>query len=178
MTHIAASDVLSDITVLDLTRVRSGPTAVRQLADWGADVIKVEAPAALDPDGALGAGRASSDFQNLQRNKRSLTLNLKDPEGLAVLMRLVERALEVVHGAVDDGGVGEERGRRRVPAGTRRCRLTRRRAGQHLQLEGARRALPDLRPLTAARATVEAAVQAHRRQRAGDNIAVAVAWLA
>ncbi len=96
MTHNAASDALSDITVLDLTRVRSGPTAVRQLADWGADVIKVEAPAALDPDGALGAGRASSDFQNLQRNKRSLTLNLKDPEGLAILMRLVERADVVV----------------------------------------------------------------------------------
>ncbi len=96
MTHIAASDALSDVMVLDLTRVRSGPTAVRQLADWGADVIKVEAPAALDPDGALGAGRASSDFQNLQRNKRSLTLNLKDPEGLAVLMRLVERADVVV----------------------------------------------------------------------------------
>jgi formyl-CoA transferase len=96
MTHIAASDALSDFTVLDLTRVRSGPTAVRQLADWGADVIKVEAPAALDPDGALGAGRASSDFQNLQRNKRSLTLNLKEPEGLAIFMRLVERADVVV----------------------------------------------------------------------------------
>ncbi len=96
MTHIAASDALSDFTVLDLTRVRSGPTAVRQLADWGADVIKVEAPAALDPDGALGAGRASSDFQNLQRNKRSLTLNLKDPEGLAIFLRLVARADVVV----------------------------------------------------------------------------------
>ncbi len=96
MTHIAASDALSDFTVLDLTRVRSGPTAVRQLADWGADVIKVEAPAALDPDGALGAGRGSSDFQNLQRNKRSLTLNLKEPEGLAIFLRLVERADVVV----------------------------------------------------------------------------------
>jgi formyl-CoA transferase len=96
MTHIAASDALSGFTVLDLTRVRSGPTAVRQLADWGADVIKVEAPAALDPDGALGAGRASSDFQNLQRNKRSLTLNLKEPEGLAIFMRLVEGADVVV----------------------------------------------------------------------------------
>ena len=91
-----ASDAGSEFTVLDLSRVRSGPTAVRQLADGGADVIKVEAPAALDPDGALGAGRASSDFQNLQRNKRSLTLNLKEPEGLAILMRLVERADVVV----------------------------------------------------------------------------------
>jgi crotonobetainyl-CoA:carnitine CoA-transferase CaiB-like acyl-CoA transferase len=96
MTHLPASDALSEFTVLDLTRVRSGPTAVRQLADWGADVIKIEPPAAVEPDGALGAGRASSDFQNLQRNKRSLTLNLKDPEGVKILMRLVERADVVV----------------------------------------------------------------------------------
>jgi len=96
MPHQPASAALSHIKVLDLTRVRSGPTAVRQLADWGADVIRVEPPAALDPDGALGAGRATSDFQNLQRNKRSLTLNLKEPEGLALLMRLVETADVVV----------------------------------------------------------------------------------
>jgi len=96
MAHIPASEALSRITVLDLTRVRSGPTAVRQLADWGANVIKVEPPAALDPDGALGAGRSSSDFQNLQRNKRSLTLNLKAPEGHAAFMRLVRDADVVV----------------------------------------------------------------------------------
>ncbi|MDH3642092.1 MAG: CoA transferase [Gammaproteobacteria bacterium] len=96
MGHIPACDALSRITVLDLTRVRSGPTAVRQLADWGANVIKVELPAALDPDGALGAGRSSSDFQNLQRNKRSLTLNLKAPEGHAAFMRLVRGADVVV----------------------------------------------------------------------------------
>ncbi len=96
MPHIPASDALSDVTVLDLTRVRSGPTAVRQLADWGADVIKIEPPAALEPDGALGAGRATPDFQNLQRNKRSLTLNLKDPRGLETFLRLVEKADVVV----------------------------------------------------------------------------------
>ncbi len=96
MTHLPASDALSDCRVLDLTRVRSGPTAVRQLADWGADVIKIETPAALEPDGALGAGRATPDFQNLQRNKRSLTLNLKDPEGLKVFLRLVGEADVVV----------------------------------------------------------------------------------
>ena len=80
MGHQPASRALARITVLDLTRVRSGPTAVRQLADWGANVIKVEIPEALEADGALGARRHTPDFQNLQRNKRSLTLNLKDPK--------------------------------------------------------------------------------------------------
>ena len=92
----AASSALSRFTVLDLTRVRAGPTAVRQLADWGANVIKIEQPASLEADGALGAARHSSDFQNLQRNKRSLTLNLKSPRGLAVFKRLVETADVVV----------------------------------------------------------------------------------
>lgn len=96
MAHLPASEALSQITVLDLTRVRSGPAAVRQLADWGADVIKVEPPASLEPDGALGAGRDTADFQNLNRNKRSLTLNLKTPEGMKVFMRLVEKADVVV----------------------------------------------------------------------------------
>jgi formyl-CoA transferase len=96
MPHIPASDALSHIRVLDLTRVRSGPTAVRQLADWGADVIKIELPASMEADGALGAGRSTADFQNLQRNKRSLTLNLKDPDGHALFLRLVETADVVV----------------------------------------------------------------------------------
>ena len=96
MPHNPASAALDHIRVLDLTRVRSGPTCVRQLADWGADAIKIEMPAALEADGALGAGRATADFQNLHRNKRSLTLNLKDPDGHAVLMKLVETADVVV----------------------------------------------------------------------------------
>jgi formyl-CoA transferase len=96
MVHLPASQALSRYKVLDLTRVRSGPTAVRQLADWGADVIKVEMPAALEADGALGAGRDTPDFQNLHRNKRSLTLNLKSPEGRKVFMKLVEDADVVV----------------------------------------------------------------------------------
>ena len=96
MPHLPASDALSHIRVIDLTRVRSGPTAVRQLADWGADVIKVEAPESVEPDGALGASRHTSDFQNLHRNKRSITLNLKKSEALEILMKLVERSDVVV----------------------------------------------------------------------------------
>ncbi len=95
MPHQPASSALARFTVLDLTRVRSGPTCVRQLADWGADVIKIEPPAS-DDAGALGGPRAGSDFQNLHRNKRSLTLDLKHPEGKAVFRRLVERADVVV----------------------------------------------------------------------------------
>jgi crotonobetainyl-CoA:carnitine CoA-transferase CaiB-like acyl-CoA transferase len=96
MPHLPASPALSRFTVLDLTRVRAGPTCVRQLADWGANVIKVEMPD-RGPDGhALGGPRAGSDFQNLHRNKRSMTLNLKAAEGREVLLRLVERADVVV----------------------------------------------------------------------------------
>ena len=80
MTHPPADGALARFTVLDLTRYRAGPTAARQLADWGADVIKIEAPdtpgTASDPIKA----RHGPDFQNLHRNKRSLTLNLKEPE--------------------------------------------------------------------------------------------------
>ena len=96
MAHLPASNALSHIRVIDLTRVRSGPTAVRQLADWGADVIKVEAPESVEPDGALGASRHTSDFQNLHRNKRSITLNLKQQEAIEILMKLVETSDVVV----------------------------------------------------------------------------------
>jgi len=84
---------LARFKVIDLTRVRAGPTAVRQLADWGADVIKIEAP---EGDAGLGGERHGPDFQNLHRNKRSLTLNLKAPEGVAVMKRLVAQADVVV----------------------------------------------------------------------------------
>ena len=86
-----ASTALQRITVLDLTRVRAGPTCVRQLGDWGANVIKIEARDD-DAKGADFAPRHDPDFQNLQRNKRSIALNLKSPDGVAVLRRLVERA--------------------------------------------------------------------------------------
>src|SRR5690242_5157029 len=81
---------LSRFTVLDLTRVRAGPTAVRQLADWGAKVIKIEAPPG--PGEGMGGPRHGPDFQNLHRNKRSLTLDLKAPEGIEIFQKLVGRA--------------------------------------------------------------------------------------
>ena len=96
MPHEPASTALSHIRVLDLTRVRSGPTAVRQLADWGADVIKIEQPATLEPDGNLGAGRDTADWQNLQRNRRSLTLDLKSKEGNDIFLQLATTADVVV----------------------------------------------------------------------------------
>lgn len=76
---------LEPYTVIDLTRVRSGPTCVRQLADMGARVIQVEARVDREADFA----RHGSDFQNLHRNKRSMTLDLKSPQGVEVLKRLV-----------------------------------------------------------------------------------------
>jgi len=87
---------LSRYTVLDLTSARSGPTAVRQLADWGANVIKIEDPAAWSGGSGPWDRRHGSDFQNLQRNKRSLTLNLKSPEGVAIFKRLADQADVVV----------------------------------------------------------------------------------
>ncbi|MGE3916271.1 MAG: CaiB/BaiF CoA transferase family protein [Hyphomicrobiaceae bacterium] len=89
-----ASDILADYTVLDLTRVRSGPTCIRQLADWGANVIKIEDPES-DKVG-LGGPRSGSDFQNLHRNKRSITLNLKSTAGREVFMALAARADVIV----------------------------------------------------------------------------------
>src|SRR5438309_2288311 len=90
-----ASKALARFKVLDLTRVRAGPTAARQLADWGADVIKIELPRGLD-ESDMGGPRHGPDFQNLHRNKRSLTLNLKDPDGVAIFKRMVETADVVI----------------------------------------------------------------------------------
>lgn len=84
-----ADGALAGLKVIDLTRVRAGPSCVRNFADWGADVIRVEQPG----DGEDGFGpRAAADFQNLHRNKRSLTLNLKHPRGIALLKQLVTGA--------------------------------------------------------------------------------------
>jgi crotonobetainyl-CoA:carnitine CoA-transferase CaiB-like acyl-CoA transferase len=84
---------LARFKVIDLTRVRAGPTCVRQFADWGADVLKIESPGG---DSGLGGERHGPDFQNLHRNKRSLTLNLKAPEGVEIMKRLVQQADVVV----------------------------------------------------------------------------------
>lgn len=89
----AASSALQGLRVLDLTRVRSGPTCVRQLADWGADVIKIEAP---EDAAQFGGPRSGPDFQNLHRNKRSLTLDLKNPAALAAFRKLADTADVIV----------------------------------------------------------------------------------
>ncbi len=94
MSQATASTALSKYKVLDLTRARAGPTAVKQLADWGAQVIKIELPETGEaPD---FAARHSPDFQNLHRNKRSLTLNLKDPEAVEIFYTLAREADVIV----------------------------------------------------------------------------------
>jgi formyl-CoA transferase len=101
MSDAKAALPLSHLKVLDLTAHRAGPTAVRQLADWGAQVIKIEPPADSDID-AMGGKRHGFDFQNLHRNKRSLTLNLKSPEGHSIFMKLVKDADVVVENMRSD----------------------------------------------------------------------------
>ena len=86
---------LAQIKVLDLTLHRAGPTCARQLADWGADVIKIETPGGAKGD-AIGASRNGADYQNLHRNKRAMTLNLKSDEGRAIFLKLAETADVVI----------------------------------------------------------------------------------
>src|SRR6186713_2014443 len=92
MPAIHASPALAKLRILDLTRVRAGPTCVRQFADFGADVVKIENTTAED----LGGPREGPDFQNLHRNKRSITLDLKSPQGKEIFMKLVKTADVVV----------------------------------------------------------------------------------
>ncbi|OGA02599.1 MAG: formyl-CoA transferase [Betaproteobacteria bacterium RIFCSPLOWO2_02_FULL_62_17] len=96
MPHVPASSALSRFVVLDLTRVRSGPTCVRQLADFGADVIKIEPTPGSDPSTEIFGSRHDYEMQNLHRNKRSMTLNLKEPRGREIFMKLVAQADVVV----------------------------------------------------------------------------------
>lgn len=87
---------LAGIRVLDLTHARAGPTAVRLLADWGADVVKIEQPLESGKGGGVTGARHGPDEQNLHRNKRSLTLNLKHPDGLRIFLDLASQADVIV----------------------------------------------------------------------------------
>ena len=81
---------LSGLVVLDLTLARAGPTCARHLADWGANVIRVQPP---DDNSEEVIGRRDGpDYQNLHRNKRIITLDLKQPEGHEAFLQLVKRA--------------------------------------------------------------------------------------
>src|SRR5438552_19156091 len=83
---------LEDVRVIDVTVARAGPTCVRQLADWGADVVRVEPPVDPGAPTPVEGYRHGSDFQNIHRNKRSVTLDLKSREGRELLLRLAGRA--------------------------------------------------------------------------------------
>src|SRR5262249_30587072 len=96
MSVAQSSTALAKFRVLDLTRVRAGPACSRILADFGADVIKIEAPPGVDPNEGMSGARDGSDMLNLHRNKRSLTLNLKEKAGHDIFMRLVKSADVVV----------------------------------------------------------------------------------
>ena len=96
MPRSSGSSALARFRILDFSRVRAGPTCVRQFADFGADVIKIESPPGVDPNETMGGPRHGPDMQNLHRNKRSITLNMKLPESRAVLERLVKSADVVV----------------------------------------------------------------------------------
>ncbi len=95
MPHLPASAALSRFRVIDLSQVRAGPTCCRQLADWGADVIQVQMPEHMRGDDTLG-GQDGSDYQYTHRNKRSITLDLKQADGIALLKRLIDQADVVV----------------------------------------------------------------------------------
>src|SRR6478736_5979120 len=95
MPHIPASQALARFRVIDMTQVRAGPTAARQLADWGADVIQVQMPESMRSDDTLG-GQDGSDYQYTHRNKRSVTLNLKEAEGIEALKKLIRTADVIV----------------------------------------------------------------------------------
>src|SRR6195256_6652148 len=92
MPYKPASHALEGLVVLDMTHARAGPVCVRQLGDWGANVIRIERPG----DPADFAGRHEADFQNKHRNKRGMAIDLRSEEGRAVFYRLAERADVVV----------------------------------------------------------------------------------
>src|ERR1043166_2482088 len=87
MPHMPTSNALNDLTVIDVTLARAGPVCVRQLADWGANVVRIERPG--NPEDF--AARHEADFQNKHRNKRGMALNLRSEEGRAILYRMIEK---------------------------------------------------------------------------------------
>jgi hypothetical protein len=119
------SKAFAHLRILDLSRVRAGPTCVRQFADFGADVIKIEPPLNSGTDTMMGP-RHGSNMQNMHRNKRALTLNIKDARGLDVLSKLVKTADVVVEntGASSHGDAGVGRAHR---GNSRRVRIHRER---------------------------------------------------
>ena len=96
MDRRASSGALGRFRVIDLTQVRAGPNCVKQFADFGADVIKVEPPDSVSRGELYVGARDGADMQNLHRNKRSITLNLKAPQAREALLRLVATADVVV----------------------------------------------------------------------------------
>ena len=132
MPKIQASTALSHFKVVDLSRVRAGPACVRVLTDFGADVVRVEPPKGVDPNEALFADkRDGGDFQNLNRNKRSLTLNLKKPGALDILKRMIVDADVVGHDVDDQPQAASAGGARQAgqPVGTTQFRRDGRRIG-------------------------------------------------
>src|SRR4051794_41967410 len=108
LTNRTPQGPLAGVTVLDLTRVRSGPTAVRQLADWGASVVKIEMPERLEAGDPAGGPRHGPDLQNLHRNKRGMTPHLKTPKRGEGVPRKAEKG----HGVFEKFPAGgEKRGR-------------------------------------------------------------------
>ena len=107
-----ASNALKDITVLDLTRVLAGPYATMMLADYGANVIKIEVPGKGDDTRSMGPFKngESMYYANVNRNKKSITLNLKAKEGKKMFLEMVKKADVVVEnyrpGVMDKLGVG------------------------------------------------------------------------
>jgi hypothetical protein len=87
MGYTPASKALEGLTVIDMTHARAGPVCVRQLADWGANVVRIERPG--NPEDF--AARHEADFQNKHRNKRGMALNLRSDEGRAILYRMIEK---------------------------------------------------------------------------------------
>jgi crotonobetainyl-CoA:carnitine CoA-transferase CaiB-like acyl-CoA transferase len=86
MSEPPVAKAFAHLRILDLSRVRAGPTCVRQFADFGADVIKIEPPLAIETDTMMGP-RHGSNMQNMHRNKRALTLNIKEPRGLGIAQK-------------------------------------------------------------------------------------------